>query len=314
MQNRLMRGVLVMGLSAVVGVAVALPAQAADPAPGVQPNPPTWGLDRVDQRKGVDQSYHYETGAGQVTAYVIDSGIDATHPEFEGRVEQGVNIADGSNDTSDVNGHGTHIAGIIGGKTYGIAKDVQLVPVRVLDKEGGGTPENIIAGIQWVIQNARQPAVALLGIGGVPNDKLDAAVRALAAVVPVAVPAGGESADASEFSPARVPEALTVGASDVLDRTALTSNYGSVVDLYAPGVEVPSPAPDGPGAGVLSGTSIAAAHVAGAAALYRALHPDATAPEVAKALVDNATQGALAGVPDGTANRLLYTLSVTPKS
>jgi subtilisin family serine protease len=268
----------------------------------------------VDQRKGVDQAYHYETGAGQVTAYVIDSGIDARHPEFEGRVEQGVNLADGNNDTSDINGHGTHIAGIIGSKTYGIAKDVQLVPVRVLDKEGGGTPENIIAGIQWVIQNARQPAVAFLGIDGIPNDKLDAATRALAAVMPLAVPAGGESADASEFSPARVPEALTVGASDILDRAALTSNYGSAVDLYAPGVEVPSPAPDGPGAGVLSGTSIAAAHVTGAAALYRALHPDATATEVAKALVDNATQGVLTGVPDGTPNRLLYTLSVNAKS
>jgi subtilisin family serine protease len=310
MQKRLIRNALAMGLSAVVGVAVALPAQAATTAPGVQPNPPAWGLDRVDQRSGVDQSYHYETNADQVTAYVIDSGIDARHPEFEGRVEPGVNLADGNNDTSDINGHGTHVAGIIGSKTYGIAKDVQLVPVRVLDKEGGGTPESIIAGIQWVTQNARQPAVAFLGIGGIPNDKLDAAVRALAAVVPVAVAAGGESADASEFSPARVTEALTVGASDILDRTALTSNYGSVVDLYAPGVEVPSPAPDGPGAGVLSGTSIAAAHVTGAAALYRALHPGATAPEVAKALVDNATKDVLTGVPEGTPNRLLYTLSV----
>jgi subtilisin family serine protease len=310
MQKRLMRGAFAMGLSVAVGVVAAMPAYAAEPTPGVQPNPPTWGLDRVDQRKGVDQSYHYETAADQVTAYVIDSGIDARHPEFGGRVEQGVNFADSNHDTSDLNGHGTHIAGIIGSKTYGIAKGVQLVPVRVLDKEGGGTPENIIAGIEWVTKNARQPAVAVLGIGGIPNDKLDAAIRALAAVVPVAVPAGGESADASEFSPARVPEALTVGASDILDRAALTSNYGSVVDLYAPGVEVPSPAPDGPGAGVLSGTSIAAAHVTGAAALYRALHPGATAPEVAKALVDNATRGALTGVPDGTPNRLLYTLSV----
>ena len=302
MRNRLIRGALVFGLSA----AMAAPAQAAT---GVQPNPPTWALDRVDQRKGVDQSYHYETSADQVTVYVIDSGVDAKHPEFGGRVEHGVDLADATDDTSDVNGHGTHLAGIIGGKTYGVAKGVRIVPVRVLDRDGGGTPENIIAGIDWVTKNARQPAVAVLGIGGVPNDKLDTAVRSLAAVMPVAVPAGGESADASGFSPARVAEALTVGATDTLDRAAPTSNFGPGVDLYAPGVEVPSPAAGGPGAGIMSGTSVAAAGVAGAAALYRALHPDATPADVVKALVDNATQGSLTGLLDGTPNRLLYTLT-----
>jgi subtilisin family serine protease len=306
MRNRLLSGVLAIGLSA---VAVVAPAQAAEAAAGVQPNPPTWALDRVDQRKGVDQSYHYETSAEQVTAYVIDSGVDAKHPEFGGRVEHGIDLADTGDDTSDVNGHGTHVAGIIGATTYGLAKGVRIFPVRVLDKDGGGTPENIIAGIDWVTKNARQPAVAVLGIGGVPNDKLDTAVRSLAAVMPVAVPAGGESADASGFSPGRVTEALTVGATDTLDRPAQTSNFGPGVDLYAPGVEVPSPAMGGPGTGVMSGTSIAAASVAGAAALYRALHPDATPAEVVKALVDNATPDALSGLPAGTPNRLLYTLT-----
>jgi subtilisin family serine protease len=279
------------------------PAIAAD---GVQPDPPSWGLDRIDQRGGLDHAYHYASDAAGVTIYVIDSGVDAQHPDFQGRVAPGRDFLGGGADTSDANGHGTRLAGIAAGQDYGVAKGAQIVPVRVLDKDGGGATDQIIAGIDWVAQNAQQPAVAVLGIGGVPNDQLDAAVKRLAAVLPVAVPAGSETADASGFSPGRVAEALTVGASDVQDRPDKASNFGQDIDLYAPGVDVPGPVAGGTGAGPESGTSMAAAFAAGVAALYLAQHPGATPAQVNEALVQAATPDALKGVPEGTANRLLY--------
>ncbi|WP_072481123.1 S8 family peptidase [Amycolatopsis australiensis] len=275
-------------------------------AGGVQPDPPSWGLDRIDQRTGQDHAYHYATDASSVSIYVIDSGVDAKHPDFQGRVAPGRDFLGGGSDTSDTNGHGTRLAGLAAGKDYGVAKGAQIVPVRVLDKDGGGATDRIIAGIDWVAQNAQQPAVAVLGIGGVPNDRLDAAVKRLAAVVPVAVPAGSETADASGFSPGRVAEALTVAASDAQDRPDKASNFGQDVDLYAPGVDIPAPIAGGAGAGPESGTSMAAAFAAGVAALYRAQHPEAAPAQVDQALVQAATPDALQGVPDGTANRLLY--------
>lgn len=288
-------------------VAVVLTGQTpALAAGGVQPDPPSWGLDRIDQRAGLDHAYHYASDASGVTIYVIDTGVDAKHPDFEGRVAPGRDFLNGGSDTSDTNGHGTRLAGIAAGKDYGVAKGAQIVPVRVLDKDGGGATDQIIAGIDWVTQNAQQPAVAVLGIGGVPNDQLDAAVKRLAAVAPVAVPAGSETADASGFSPGRVPEALTVGATDVQDHPDKASNFGQDIDLYAPGVEVPGPIAGGTGAGPESGTSMAAAFAAGVAALYRAQHPEASPDQVDQALVQAATPNALLGVPDGTANRLLY--------
>ncbi|KZB81430.1 S8 family serine peptidase [Amycolatopsis regifaucium] len=280
---------------------VAQPASATE----VQQNPPNWGLDRIDQRTGLDQLYHYGTDAKDVTIYVIDSGVDAAHPDFGGRVKPGKDFIEGGTDTSDTNGHGTYLAGVAASKTFGVAKGAQIVPVRVIDAQGGGATDKIIAGIDWVTQNARQPAVAVLGIAGAPNDRLDAAVRALAAVVPVALPAGGEAADAGQFSPARVTEALTVGSTDAGDQGGSTSNYGEVVDLFAPGEDVPGPTAGGSGSKMLSGTSSAAAHVAGVAALYRGLHAGVSAADVAKALVDGAAVDVLTGVHPGTANRLL---------
>ncbi|MDX3189456.1 S8 family peptidase [Streptomyces sp. MN03-5084-2B] len=277
------------------------------PGAGVQPDPPSWGLDRIDQRTGLDHAYHYAGDGSGVTIYVIDSGVDARHPDFQGRVAPGRDFLDGGSDTSDANGHGTRLAGIAAGKDYGVAKGAQIVPVRVLDKDGGGATDQIIAGIDWVAQNAEQPAVAVLGIGGVPNDQLDAAVKRLATVVPIAVPAGSETADASGFSPGRVPEALTVAASDAQDRPDKTSNSGQDVDLYAPGTDIPAPVAGGTGASPQSGTSMAAAFAAGAAALYRAQHPADTPAQVAEALIRAATPDVLKGVPEGTANRLLYT-------
>ncbi|MFK0247654.1 S8 family peptidase [Amycolatopsis azurea] len=284
-------------------VFVAQPASATE----VQQNPPNWGLDRIDQRTGLDQLYHYDTDAKDVTVYVIDSGVDAAHPDFGGRVKPGKDFLNGGTDTSDTNGHGTYLAGVAASKSYGVAKGAQIVPIRVIDAQGGGATDKIIAGIDWVTQNAHQPAVAVLGIGGTANDQLDTAVRALAAVVPVALPAGGEATDAGRFSPGRVTEALTVGSTDASDQVGSTSNYGEVVDLFAPGVDVPGPNAGGSGGRVLSGTSSAAAHVAGVAALYRALHPDVAAPDVTKALVDLAAVDVLTGVHQGTANRLLQT-------
>ncbi|MEC3973738.1 S8 family peptidase [Amycolatopsis sp. H20-H5] len=308
MSNRAKWRLGAAGLSMALLLAAAVPAQAAT---RIQQNPPNWALDRIDQAKGLDQAYHYDTDAADVTVYVIDSGVDAKHPDLENRVQAGKDFL-GGKDTADLNGHGTRLAGIIGGKAYGVAKAAQLFPVRVLDKDGGGATENIIAGIDWVTHNAHQPAVAVLGIGGVPNDKLDTAVRALAGVMPVAVPAGGETADAGGFSPGRVAEVLTVGATDVQDKVAPSSNFGAAVDLYAPGVEIPSLLMGGSGAGVLSGTSLAAAHVAGVAALYRSLHPRETPAQVTKALVDGASTGALTGVREGTANRLLCSACTPP--
>jgi subtilisin family serine protease len=292
---------------AAVAVVVVLAGQTpAVAAGGVQADPPSWGLDRIDQHTGLDHAYHYASDASGVTIYVIDSGVDAKHPDFEGRVAPGRDFLSGGSDTSDTNGHGTRLAGIAAGKDYGVAKGAQIVPVRVLDKDGGGATDQIIAGIDWVAQNARQPAVAVLGIGGVPNDQLDAAVKRLAAVLPIAVPAGSETADASGFSPGRVTEALTVGAIDNQDQPDKASNFGQDIDLYAPGVDVPGPIAGGTGAGPESGTSMAAAFAAGAAAVYLAQHPGSTPAQVDQALVQTSSPDALKGVPAGTANRLLY--------
>jgi len=297
---RMRRGLFVATVILLAGQAPALAAG------GVQENPPSWGLDRIDQHTGLDQAYHYASDAAGVTVYVIDTGVDMKHPDFGGRVAPGKDFLGNGTDTSDGNGHGTRIAGIAAGTGYGVAKAAQIIPVRVLDKDGGGATEKIIAGIDWVAQNAEQPAVAVLGIGGVANEQLDAAVKRLAAVMPVAVPAGGESSDASGFSPGRVAEALTVGAVDVGDKPAKTSNFGQSVDFYAPGVEIPAPLAGGTGSGALSGTSMAAAFAAGAAAVYRGLHPEASPAEVCDALVQAATPDVVVDVPKGTANRLLY--------
>ncbi|MGW2476275.1 S8 family peptidase [Streptomyces sp. NPDC001665] len=274
-----------------------------------QDNPPSWGLDRIDQTETAgDNAYTYPDSAGEgVTAYVIDTGVRITHEEFGGRASSGFDAVDNDDSADDGYGHGTHVAGTIAGSTYGVAKKAKIVAVRVLDDSGSGTTEQVVAGIDWVTEHHQGPSVANMSLGGGADEALDAAVKkAIASGVTFAVAAGNESSDAGEGSPSRVPEAITVASSTVDDEQSSFSNYGSVVDLYAPGSDITSTWNDSDtGTNTISGTSMATPHVAGAAAVYLAGHPDATPDEVATALTDGATPDAISNATEGTANKLL---------
>ncbi|MFJ7946281.1 S8 family peptidase [Streptomyces sp. NPDC096354] len=274
-----------------------------------QDNPPSWGLDRIDQTETAgDHAYTYPDSAGEgVTAYVIDTGVRVTHKEFEGRASSGFDAVDNDDSADDGNGHGTHVAGTIAGATFGVAKKAKIVAVRVLDDSGSGTTEQVVAGIDWVTAHHEGPSVANMSLGGGADPALDAAVqKAIASGVTFAVAAGNESADAGEGSPARVPEAITVASSTVDDEQSSFSNYGQVVDIYAPGSDITSSWNDSDDAtNTISGTSMATPHVVGAAAVYLAGHPDATPADVATALTDGATSGAISNATEGTPNKLL---------
>ncbi|UMP01098.1 S8 family peptidase [Amycolatopsis sp. EV170708-02-1] len=273
-----------------------------------QDNPPSWGLDRVDQADlPLDNKYTYPTKADNVTAYVIDTGVRGSHKDFGDRAAGGKDFVDNDDTPNDEHGHGTHVAGTIGGTDHGLAKGVKIVGVRVLDANGSGTTEGVVAGVDWVAANAKGPSVANMSLGGGADDALDAAVKgAIDKGVTFALAAGNESSDAGTTSPARVKEAITVAASDKTDKQASFSNYGSVVDLYAPGVDITSSWATGDDAtNTISGTSMAAPHVAGAAALYLSAHPDATPAQVAEGLVGAAADGKISNPTGGTANKLL---------
>src|SRR5690606_22820721 len=269
---------------------------------------PSRGLDRIHQAElPLDDSYTYSTTADNVTAYIIDTGVDASHEDFGDRVQPGQDFVDGGGDGDDQQGHGTHVAGTVAGSEYGVAKGASIVPVRVLDANGSGTTEGVISGVDWVAQNAEGPAVANMSLGGTADQALDTAVEgAIEAGVTFVAAAGNESADAGNGSPSRVESAITVAASDENDAQAEFSNYGSVVDLYAPGVDITSAAMGG-GETTMSGTSMAAPHVAGAAALYLADNPQATPAEVSEALTSSATEGAISNPTGETPNLLLNT-------
>ncbi|SDU42441.1 S8 family peptidase [Amycolatopsis keratiniphila] len=273
-----------------------------------QDNPPSWGLDRVDQADlPLDNKYTYPVKADNVTAYVIDTGVRGSHKDFGDRATGGKDFVDNDDTPNDEHGHGTHVAGTIGGTDHGLAKGVKIVGVRVLDANGSGTTEGVVAGVDWVAANAKGPSVANMSLGGGADDALDAAVKgAIDKGVTFALAAGNESSDAGTTSPARVKEAITVAASDKTDKQASFSNYGSVVDLYAPGVDITSTWGTGDDAtNTISGTSMAAPHVAGAAALYLSAHPDATPAQVAEGLVGAAADGKISNPTGGTANKLL---------
>jgi subtilisin family serine protease len=310
----------------------------------------TWGIDRIDQRYlPLNGTYTYTpTGAG-VRAYILDTGILTSHTQFAGRASVGYDAYGGNG--QDCNGHGTHVSGTVGGTTYGVAKSVSLVAVRVLDCYGNGSWAGVIAGVDWVRNNHVKPAVVNMSLGGAANQSLDDAIANLHnAGVTVVVSAGNANADACGYSPARAPSAVTVGATTSTDARASFSNWGTCVDIFAPGENITSawapfnppwePDPGCPtcplpyigvattgtststaspevgiantGTNTISGTSMASPHVAGVAALYLQGNPTASPATVTSAIVNNATTGVVTGAGTGSPNRLLYSIFTTP--
>jgi subtilisin family serine protease len=273
-----------------------------------QTNPP-WGLDRIGQRDlPLNQAYSYTTTGAGVNVYIIDTGIRRTHTQFGGRAFVGFDaIGDGQN-TNDCNGHGTHVSGTVGGSTFGVAKGVRLFAVRVLNCSGSGTNSGVIAGVNWVTANHVSPSVANMSLGGGASSALDTAVNnSINSGVTYAIAAGNANTNAANSSPARVAAAITVGSSTISDARSSFSNFGSVVDIFAPGSSILSAwRTSDTATATLSGTSMATPHVAGVAARFLQSNPGSSPATVRNEIVNQATLNHLSGIPSGTANRLLF--------
>ncbi|MFU8871361.1 S8 family serine peptidase [Micromonospora sp. SL4-19] len=270
----------------------------------------TWGLDRIDQRNlPLNGSYTYPNTATNVRAYIIDTGIRTSHSQFGGRATWGTNTVDSNN--TDCNGHGTHVAGTVGGSTYGVAKGVRLIAVKVLNCSGSGSTTGVISGVNWVTANSVKPAVANMSLGGGASTTLDNAVASsISSGVTYAIAAGNSNANACNSSPARVASAITVGATTSTDARASYSNYGSCLDIFAPGSSITSSwSTSDTATNTISGTSMATPHVAGAAALVLGANPSYTPAQVASYLTTNATTGKVTSPGTGSPNRLLFVVN-----
>jgi len=277
-------------------------------ADATQTNPP-WGLDRIDQRnRPLNGTYVYNwTGSG-VRVYIIDTGIRTSHTQFGGRASNVFDAFGGNG--ADCNGHGTHVAGTVGGSTYGVAKSALLRGVRVLNCSGSGSNSGVIAGVDWVRQNHIAPAVANMSLGGGISTALDTAVNNLHnANVTIAVAAGNSNANACNSSPARAANAITVGSTTSTDARSSFSNFGTCLDIFAPGSSILSAwFTSNTATATLSGTSMASPHVAGVAALYKQANPSASSTTIRNAIVNNATTNVVTNAGTGSPNRLLYSL------
>ena len=281
---------------------------------GTQTNA-TWGLDRIDQRDlPLSTTYIYNADGSGVRVYIIDTGIRLAHQEFGSRATSGFTSINDGRGTDDCNGHGTHVSGTVGGTVYGVAKNVSLVAVRVLNCQGSGTTSGVIAGVDWVTANHVKPAVANMSLGGGASSSLDAAVsNSIAAGVTYAIAAGNSGANACNYSPARVGTAITVGATTSSDGRASYSNFGSCLDLFAPGSSITSAwSTSNTASNTISGTSMASPHVAGVAALVLEGSPAATPSAVTQAITSNASTGKVGNAGSGSPNLLLYSTFAGP--
>jgi serine protease len=271
----------------------------------------TWGLDRVDQRDlPLSGTYVYNTTASNVNAYIIDTGVLGSHSQFTGRMIGGYTAISDGRGTTDCNGHGTHVAGTVAGTTHGIAKGAKISPVRVLGCDGSGTNSGVIAGMDWVTANHVKPAVANMSLGGGASSATDDAIaRMTNAGVIVVVAAGNDNSNACNYSPARAASAITVGSTASNDSRSSFSNYGSCLDIFAPGSSITSAwYTSNTATNTISGTSMASPHVAGVAALYLADNPTASVSQVTNALLNAATPNKVSSAGSGSPNRLLYSL------
>lgn len=270
----------------------------------------TWGLDRSDQRNlPLNSTYNADGNAQGVPVYVVDTGVLASHQDFAGRVKAGYTAVSDGNGTTDCNGHGTHVAGTIAGTKYGIAKSASIIPVRVLDCNGSGTTSTVIAGLDWVASQNPRNAVVNLSLGGGTSTALDDAInRVVNKDIVVVVAAGNNNADACNYSPSRVPAAITVGATTNQDQRANYSNYGKCLDVFAPGSNITSDwYSSNTATATASGTSMASPHVAGLAAILRAIYTGENVSQITNRILNKATTNKVTDSQAGSPNRLLYT-------